>query len=97
MRLLWLHGQMIRREIQGALASDGKIVVSGTVQKCLARLESKGYVVHDRRKMTHFFKPAMALETYVMELLRVLLIDETGDKLANFLKRLLKSHKKSDY
>jgi predicted transcriptional regulator len=95
MMLLWRHEKMSRRELQQALATGGKPVASGTIQKCLARLASKGYVVHDRSRMPHTFQATIPIEGYVIEQVSVLLNDEASDAVIAFLKRLLQYQKRS--
>src|SRR5262245_40729729 len=93
LKLLWKNGKMTRRSLQEALAGVGRNLVDGTIQKYLARLESKGYIVHNRRAHAHSFRASISAEQYAEDLVRSLLDDPTTDSLVPFLIRILKHQK----
>jgi BlaI family transcriptional regulator, penicillinase repressor len=60
LKVLWDYGPGTVREINARLQEQGRRLAYTTVLTKLQRLESKGFVVSDKRELAHVFRAAVS-------------------------------------
>lgn len=70
LKVLWDHGPGTVREINARLRNLGRRLAYTTVLTKLQRLESKGFVVSDKRDVAHVFRAAVSRERFLKRRLK---------------------------
>jgi BlaI family transcriptional regulator, penicillinase repressor len=78
LKVLWDQGPGTVREINARLQDQGRKLAYTTVLTKLQRLESKGYVVSDKRDLAHVFRAAVSRNRLLKRRLKDL-ADELAD------------------
>jgi predicted transcriptional regulator len=65
LKVLWEHGPLGVREVQGRLAHQGQKWTRSTVITLLQRLEKKGYVDSDKSQYAFVFRPLVSREDVI--------------------------------
>jgi predicted transcriptional regulator len=89
MELLWDHGNLSARQIQGKLYGESDRSQHGTVQRLLQRLEDKELVEREKVGVANVFSACISREQYAGSQLESLVDRLTGGSIAPLLSHLV--------
>ncbi len=94
MELLWDSiERMTARALRETLYANADRPQHGTIQRLLASLEAKHFVLRDRRAGTHFFEPAISRQQYAGLQLETLAEVLTGGSFVPLVTHLIENSK----
>ena len=88
---LWKRGHATIRELTEVLYPEGMDSQYATVQKLLERLEAKRFVIRDRSRRAHEFKPSISKDDFIGSRLHVLADKLCGGSLTPLLTNLVQA------
>ena len=89
MELLWDHGSLTARQIQGKLYGESDRSQHGTVQRLLQRLEDKELVEREKVGAANAFSTRISREQYGASQLQSIIQRLTGGSIAPLLSHLI--------
>ncbi|WP_422928519.1 BlaI/MecI/CopY family transcriptional regulator [Singulisphaera sp. PoT] len=91
LQVLWERGEATRRQVVDALYPGGSESQYATVQKLLGRLESKGFVRHERREGVLSFSALVGRDEFIARRLQGLADKLCGGAVGPLVMNLVRS------